>query len=127
MAHKDLNAARHRAKKLGFGKSNRTILLCMDLKEAGCASAKEMTASWKHLKKALKERHLKKHGSVVRLKMSCCDICKAGPIAVVMPDAIWYGRCTPEVIDRIIDEHLINGTPVEDFVISRPGSHEAPA
>ncbi|WP_157593898.1 (2Fe-2S) ferredoxin domain-containing protein [Rubripirellula obstinata] len=42
-----------------------------------------------------------------------------GPIIAVMPDNVWYGGCVPDVIDRILQEHLIDGKPVTEFVISQ--------
>lgn len=108
-----------------LGHTHRTILLCVDQREASCASSKQMAASWKFLKRRLKELGLSGRGGVMRLKMQCCGLCKGGPIAVVMPEAIWYGRCTPEMLERVIQEHLIDGRPVDSLVIANPQQVEA--
>lgn len=94
----------------------------MDRKTAKCASAKQMTKSWKYLKSRLKELKLDGKGGAIRIKMDCIGICRSGPILAVMPDGVWYGRCTPEAIDRIIQEHIVDGNTVEELVIAQPGS-----
>ncbi|MDD3370149.1 MAG: (2Fe-2S) ferredoxin domain-containing protein [Lachnospiraceae bacterium] len=47
----------------------------------------------------------------------CFNMCTQGPIAVVYPDNIWYGHVTPEVAERIVKEHILEGKVVDEFVI----------
>ena len=118
MSKDGLKQARQKAAKLRIPSASRAIWLCTDHGESGCASAKQMSESWKFLKRRLKELGLSGQGGVLRLRMECCDVCKSGPIAAVMPDGVWYGQCTPDVLDRIIREHLVDGRVVREYVIA---------
>jgi (2Fe-2S) ferredoxin len=95
--------------KAGLPTAQRHAFLCVG---PDCCSAKEGQEAWDTLKSRIKKLGL----PVMRTKAACFRVCHGGPWLVVYPDGVWYGEVTPEKMERIADQHLAQGRPVQEWV-----------
>lgn len=62
------------------------------------------------------------HGSIVLTECASVGFCSIGPTVLVYPDGTWYAQVRAADVPEIIEEHLLNGRPVERLALMKvPG------
>ena len=106
-------------RRLRIDRISRHIFLCADQTKPKCAPRAETVEAWDYLKRRLTELDMETAGTCLyRTKANCLRVCQQGPVAVVYPDGVWYHSAGPDVLERIIQEHLIGGRPVSEYVLA---------
>ena len=84
------------------------VFVCTSGKTCPQEGAEEVCSE---LRKQINERGLKKR---IRInKAGCFDQCGNGPLIVVYPESVWYAHVKPEDVSQIVEDHLLEGKPVE--------------
>jgi len=107
------------AEKLFIGQFHQHVLLCIG---DDCCTGSEGEAAWEVLKRELKDRKLSLTtgaNACFRTKVQCLRVCSQGPIVVVYPEGTWYSGMTAERIPRFVQEHLVDGQPIEEWIFAR--------
>lgn len=71
---------------------------------------------FQHLAQSLMQKGI--IGTVTPIQTGCLNRCQQGPVMLVEPGHTMYVGLTKEKIDRIIDEHIIGGEVVSEYVIA---------
>jgi (2Fe-2S) ferredoxin len=104
-------------RKLGIGAYRRHVLLCTG---PNCCTPEEGLAAWEALKAGIKEQNLGSGANACyRTKVGCLRICCHGPTMLVYPEGTWYSGMTAERIPAFVQQHLVEGRPVEEWVFAR--------
>ena len=98
----------------------RHVLVCTG---GFCSPDRRGRALYSHLAKLLeREDLLFGPERVKRGETPCLGVCAGGPIVVVYPEGVWYAGVTPELLERIVVEHLRDGRVVTEAVFHRLGT-----
>jgi len=97
--------------KAGLAAAERHLFLCLG---PDCCQPAGGEATWEYIKRRVKETGLR----AMRTKAACLRICTRGPWLVVYPEGTWYPEVTPERFERILQEHLLGGRPIGDWILA---------
>ncbi len=97
----------------------KTHVLCCG--GTGCKSS-ESDAIVANFNTILKEKGLQ--DKVMVVKTGCFGFCEKGPIVKMIPDNTFYTQVKPSDVQRIVEDHIINGCKVKDLLYIDPETNQ---
>jgi (2Fe-2S) ferredoxin len=111
-----IDELRAAASKIGLPQATRHVFLCLG---PTCCSPEVGQAAWDTLKQKIRDAGLASGDNVCqRTKVGCLRICCHGPTMVVYPEGTWYSGMTADRIERFVQEHLIGGRPIQEWMFA---------
>ncbi|MCC5792364.1 MAG: (2Fe-2S) ferredoxin domain-containing protein [Legionellaceae bacterium] len=98
------------------------VFFCTNQKDPGkpCCANHQATQAVAYVKAQLKEKHATGPGKIRISPSGCLGRCRLGPCVVIYPEGVWYRYQDQADLDRIISEHLLQGTVVKSLLIDSP-------
>ncbi len=95
--------------KVGVTTAEHHLFLCIGPE---CCEPEIGSQLWDHVKSRLKQVN----APVMRTKALCFRVCSGGPWLLIYPEGVWYGSVSPERFDQILEQHILGGTPIADWI-----------
>ena len=96
----------------GDAEAEKTYILCCA--GTGCTSShsQDLMANFRKL-----AEEAGMSDKVEIIPTGCQGLCAKGPVVVVYPGDVHYQLVTPDMAQRIWDEHIVGGTPVSEYLM----------
>jgi len=109
---------KRKVERIGIEKNKYHLFFCSGSQSGKCCNPERGAESLRYLRKRLKELNLEGDGGVILTPVQCFDICQKGPHMLVQPEGVWYMSCSTEVIERILQNHILNGKQVKESILA---------
>ena len=100
----------------------RRVLICV---RGQCAESNQGQRLEKRLTELIEQHGLddSNHPQHVSCTLTnCLGVCADGPIIIVHPEAIKYQHVNEAALERIFQQHLLRGQPVEELIVRQQPS-----
>ncbi len=97
----------------------RQVFICTD---GNCSDPEEARRVKQRFLELARQHDLHRLSNACRVVCTltdCLGVCTAGPVLVVYPEGIWYHHVDTGKLERIFQEHIVDGQPVDELIFHR--------